>query len=422
MNVIMIMNKGAVGIFGILLSAIFCEIRWTKRKKIFLACSTAMLLLIQGMIGFLINFDVVRYLYPVITHVPTIIVLCVLSKKYSWSVISVFTAYLCCHLRRWLALLVVAIFAGDTNMQNAIEMLVTVPLFWGLWKYAAPAIRSISQYSVSMQWQFGVIPAVAYTYDYVAHIYTDWVSKGSPVVVEFMSFVCSMAYLVFVLHTSKEQQLRGQLEQAQENLNLQMTQAVREIELLRASQQQASTYRHDLRHHLQYLLSCMENGRLEQAQDYIHEICKEIEGKKIITYCENEAANLIFSSFAGRAKEQDILFYIRAEIPQNIPMTESDLCILLSNALENALHACQKQKEKGLSCIIETVVYEKNGKIFFQIVNSCNEDIVFEHGIPVTDRAGHGLGVHSICALVERYQGMYQFSVKDDKFILRVSI
>ena len=69
MNVLMIMNKGVVGIFGILLSAIFCEIRWTKRKKLFLACSAAMLLAIQGMIGFLINFDIVRYLYPLITHV-----------------------------------------------------------------------------------------------------------------------------------------------------------------------------------------------------------------------------------------------------------------------------------------------------------------------------------------------------------------
>ena len=187
MNVLMIMNKGVVGIFGILLSAIFCEIRWTKRKKLFLACSAAMLLAIQGMIGFLINFDIVRYLYPLITHVPTIIVLCVLSKKYSWSVIAVFTAYLCCHLRRWLALLVVAIFAGDSNMQNTIEMLVTVPLFFILWKYTTPAIRSISQYSLSLQWRFGVIPAVAYAYDYVAHIYTDWVSKGSPVVVKLMS-------------------------------------------------------------------------------------------------------------------------------------------------------------------------------------------------------------------------------------------
>lgn len=422
MNLMMIINKGAVGIFGILLSAVFCEIRWTRRKKLFLFGSMVILLFIQGMIGFSVNFDIVRYLYPVITHIPTVLIIYALSKKKLWSVISVFTAYLCCHLRRWLALLIVAICSGDSDMQNIVEVLVTVPLLILLWKYAAPAIRSISQHSVSVQLQFGLIPAVAYAYDYVAHIYTDWVSTGSPVVVEFMSFVCCMAYLVFVLQTSKEQQIRGQLEQEQENLNLQMTQAVREIELLRISQQQASTYRHDLRHHLQYLLACMENERLEHAKDYIHEICEEIEGKKVITYCENEAANLIFSAFAGRAKEQDISLVIRAEIPQNISMTESDLCVLLSNALENALQACQKRREKSLSGMIEVIVYEKSGKLFFQFINSCEADIVFEQGVPVTDREGHGMGVRSICTLVERYQGLYHFSIKGDKFILRISI
>lgn len=422
MNLMMIINKGTVGIFGILLSAIFCEIRWTRRKKLFLIGSTGIILLVQGMIGFAINFDLVRYLYPVITHIPTVMVMYVLSKMRLWSMISVFTAYLCCHLRRWLALLVVAVCSGDSHMQNIVEVLITVPLFWLLWKYAASAIRSLSRYSVSVQWQFGLIPIVAYMYDYVALIYTDWMTKGSPVVVEFMSFVCSMTYLVFVLRTSKEQQIRGQLEKEQENLNLQMAQAVREIELLRSSQQQASTYRHDLRHHLQYLLACMENEKIKQAQDYIHEICEEIEGKKIITYCENEAANLIFSAFAGRAKEHDISIKIWAEIPQNISVTESDLCILLSNALENALQACQKRKEKNLSGMIETTVYEKNGKLFFQFTNSCEADIVFEQGVPVTDKEGHGIGVRSICALVERYQGMYQFSVKEDKFILRISI
>lgn len=419
---IMILNKGAVGIFGILLSAVFCEIQWTKRKKWILAGSTAMLLLIQGIIGFTIGFDVVRYLYPIITHVPTAIIVWVLCKRRLWSVISVFTAYLCCHLRRWLALLVVAMCSGDSNMQNAVELIVTVPLFLLLWKYAAPAVRSISLYSVAIQWQFGVIPAISYAYDYLAQIYTNWMRVGSPVVVEFMTFVCGAAYLVFVLRTSKENQLRNQLEQEQENLNLQVAQAVREIELLRESQQQASTYRHDLRHHLQYLLACLENGRTEQAKDYIHEICEEIEGNKITVYCENEAANLIFSAFAGRAEAQNIVIRIRAEIPRILPVAESDLCILLSNALENALHACQKRREKGLLGEIEVSAYEKNGKLLLQMTNSCDSDIIFEDGIPVTNTPGHGIGVRSICALVERYRGMYHFSVKDDKFILRVSI
>ena len=422
MNVMMIINKGAVGIFGILLSAVFCEIQWTRRKKWILTGSTAVLLLVQGIIGFAIDFDTVRYFYPIITHIPTALLMYFLSKQKLWAFISVFTAYLCCHVRRWLALLIVTICAGDFNMQNVVEFVVTVPLFLLLWKYAAPAVRSISLHSVSVQWQFGLIPIIAYAFDYLTQIYTDWMKTGSPVVVEFMSFVCSMAYLVFVLRTSKENQLRYQLEQEQENLNLQVVQAVREIELLRESQQQASTYRHDLRHHLQYLLTCMENERFEQAKVYIHDICDEIEGNKVINYCENEAANLIFSAFAGRAKEQDISMKIRAEIPRMVSVAESDLCILLSNALENALHACQKRREKRLPGEIEVSAYEKNGKLFFQITNSCESDVIFEEGIPVTHTPGHGIGVRSICTLVERYRGIYHFSVKDDKFIVRVSI
>ena len=46
----------------------------------------------------------------------------------------------------------------------------------------------------------------------------------------------------------------------------------------------------------------------------------------------------------------------------------------------------------------------------------------FENGVPVTDRPGHGIGVRSICAIVDRYGGMYSFLVEDNKFILRVSL
>ena len=45
-----------------------------------------------------------------------------------WPVISVLTAYLCCQLRRWLALIAVAIFSGGDTMQYAVEIIVTVPL------------------------------------------------------------------------------------------------------------------------------------------------------------------------------------------------------------------------------------------------------------------------------------------------------
>lgn len=236
-----------------------------------------------------------------------------------------FVAYLCCQLRRWIALLVVAFCSGS---------------------------RSLSFDTVSMQWQFGLLPLLSYVFDYLTQVCTGALAKSSPVVMEFMYFVCSAAYLVFVLRITTEKKLRNQLEQTQDNLNLQVVQAMREIELLRESQQQAATYRHDLRHHMQYVLACIENERGEHARQYIQGI----------------SWNLMqaISAFAGRAADSNIPMEIQADISAVIPVSESDLCVLLSNGLENALHACQY---------------------------SCQEDVTFEQGIPVTKRMGHGMGV-----------------------------
>lgn len=307
-------------------------------------------------------------------------------------------------------------------MQNAVELIVTVPLFLFLVKFVAQPVRSVSRQGVSMQWQFGVVPALYYGFDYVTRVYSNLLVEGSQAALEFMPFVCSVGFLLFVLFGSKKEKERMRLEQMQNSLNLQIAGAAREIDSLRMMQQKTRIYRHDLRHHMQYLSSCIKNGLLDQAQTYIADICSEIEVDKVIDFCENEAANLIFSAFVGRAEKEEISMEIKAALPQDISVSEKDLCVLLSNALENALIACRKQKEKGISAMIEVTAYEQSGKIFLQIMNSCDENITFAEGVPVANTPGHGIGIRSICAIVGQYGGMYSFLVKDRKFILRASL
>lgn len=307
-------------------------------------------------------------------------------------------------------------------MQDIAELAATFPILLILIKFIAPAVRSVSDYPIPLQCQFGLVPALYYGFDYLTRIYTDLLLEGVLAAVEFMPFVCSVTYLFYVVHSSEEWRIRSRLEQTQEILNLQIEQAVREIAVLRESQEKTSAYRHDMRHHMQYLSSCIENGQLKQAQGYIQEIYSEIEANKVTVFCENEAANLIFSAFARRAEDNGILMQVDARIPRVIPMSENDLCVLLSNALENALHACREQGEKGQAGVIEVSVYEKKGKLFLQIINSCGEDIALNDGIPVTNKSGHGIGVRSICAIVEKYGGIYTFSAGDGRFILRISI
>lgn len=422
-NGVTLLNDAAVGVYGMILSAAFCGITWTRGKKWAYGLSMAAILLAQAAVyGMTTDLQLLKLLYPLVTHMPLVLVLAIIQRKLLWPTISVLTAYLCCQLRRWLALLLTALMSGGAEVQTAAELALTLPLLLGLLYFVAPAVRTIAGYKPAMQVRFGLIPAVGYLFDYLTRIYTDLLAQGTPAAVEFMPFVCCVAYLAFVLRSSAENETRLRLEQTQENLHLQVTQATREIASLRESERRASTYRHDLRHHMQYLAGCIENGRTEQAQAYIREVCAEIESQKVRVFCENETVNLILSAFAGRAEESGVPLRVRAEVPHFIPVAETDLCVLLSNALENALHACQRLRQTGEPCDIELVVYEKSGKFFLQVTNTCPPDVTFEKGLPVTREPGHGIGVRSICSIAERYNGMYFFSEKDGRFVLRVSL
>ena len=296
-----LLDGAAVGIFGILLSAAFCPIRWTDKKRWALAGCTAGLLALQGIFYFGASPTAAQYLYPLITHLPLYVVLVLLSGQKVWPLVAVLTAYLCCQVRRWTALAVALFFPQHPLVQPVAELLFTLPLLLLFIRFLAPSMRQLSHYPASVQCQFGVVPLVSYLFDYITHVYTSLLSEANPAAVEFMFFVCCAAFLCSILRASRVERQRIQMEQLQTSLNLQVTQAMREIEALRLSQQRASTYRHDLRHHMQFLAGCIENGRTEQALGYIRSVCSEIEAGKVTAYCENEAANLIFSAFADRA-------------------------------------------------------------------------------------------------------------------------
>lgn len=420
--IISLCNDCVVGIFGSVLSAAFSDVFRTRRNCRIFQWFVVLILVLQGVIYSIWDAEVLRQIYPLIMHLPLMLLLYVLTKRLLWSVISVLSAYLCCQLRRWIALLLIAPFAGNSLQQDVAELMITLPIFVLLFRFVAPVIRQFACRPIKLQLQFGILPMVYYIFDYVTVVYTDFLTSGSPVVVEFMPFVCCVSYLVFLLYYSAEEQKQIQLKQIQNNLDLQLKQSVSEIRTLRESQELASRYRHDLRHHLQYVSACIQNSQEEEAQKYISAICKEIEAQKVKYYCENEAVNLILSSFAGRAEKAGIAMHICGTLPSFLPISDSDLCVLFSNALENAIHACMPFVAEGKAALIEVEFYEKEGTIFLQIINPYKSEIHFEKDRPISKQPEHGMGIQSICAIVERYGGGYSFLAKEGTFILRLHL
>lgn len=417
-----LLNGTAVSVFGALLSASFCDCLRSRRNRLIFWCGMALILLFQGVAYLFWSAELHWRLYPLTFHLPLLLLLYALTKKLLWPLTAILSAYLFCQIRRWIALLSAAVLPGEEIIQELAELVITLPLLLFLFHFASPAIRQVMNYPVKTQCQFGLIPAIYYGFDYLTRIYTNLLSSGQPVVLEFMPFVCCVSYLSFLLHNSAEERKRQELQQIQLNLDLELSQAVQEINALRESQAMAVQYRHDLRHHLQYLSSCIGNGQLERAQSYISGVCGEIESRQVRRWCENETANLILSSFAGRAEKDGVKFDVQGTLPAAVAVSDGDLCVLLSNSLENALHACLPLAQAGEECTVSVQLrfVEQTGRFFLSVTNPCKTPVRFQRGLPVSDRPGHGVGVQSICAVVERYGGGCQFLVEDGRFILRL--
>ena len=203
------------------------------------------------------------------------------------------------------------------------------------------------------------------------------------------------------------------------------SQAAKEIEQLYKKQKQSSIYRHDLRHHMNFIKNCIENNETSQALSYIDEICTGLENSRFIRYCSNEAINLILSSYADKAAAQNITVNFNVTASNFDSFKIADLCSLLANALENALNACTHISEAEQR-YINLKIYEKNEQLCINIANSyCSSPKyapVFKDGIPVSYRPGHGIGVQSMISVMEKYHGLYGFFTDDREFRFQATI
>ena len=138
----------------------------------------------------------------------------------------------------------------------------------------------------------------------------------------------------------------------------------------------------------------------------------------IKTYCRNEMVNSVLSIYNMRFEEQRIRWEIQVSIGEKLPCSEMMFCAILSNVLENAMHAVQELPEDKR--YIELSLSEKAGHLLLMEKNTVRSVPTFADGVPVTERSGHGLGARSIVYYVEKLSGQYQFFMEDGDFVVRI--
>ena len=181
-------------------------------------------------------------------------------------------------------------------------------------------------------------------------------------------------------------------------------------------------YRHDMRHHLRILDSLAQQDNAADILAYIGQLNGRLSDISERSYCANPSVNAVLASFLRQAEKAGCAVTSSICLPRQFPFDELDICVLLANPLENALRACQDlpAEKRYLRVQIELT---DGQKLTLAVDNPCFERPAFDqHGLPVSDSEGHGLGLRSAQAVAEKYHGLVRCQWHDGEFQFRAAL
>ena len=192
------------------------------------------------------------------------------------------------------------------------------------------------------------------------------------------------------------------------------------------SQEETKRFRHDVINNLTCVSALLQEGKQEEAKRYLGNMLGEIHAfsPKVVT--GDEMLDCIISVKWEQMVEEGIVFEVDGVLDRGLNWKPIDICTVFSNALDNAIEACQKVS--GKKNILLSLKRTKNF-YYIEIKNSMNKEEVnideIRSGKLFTTKKNkdiHGFGLESIKKIVSNHNGELELATDEEYFILRMII
>lgn len=172
--------------------------------------------------------------------------------------------------------------------------------------------------------------------------------------------------------------------------------------------------RHDRRNHNLVLLEFAQNNDIESVREYLQNLVEsETNIRKEAKYCDNVTINTVLNVYERRANERNIAVKVSVNAGRELAVTSQDLVVVIANLFENAINATAKLKNADR--FIDISIKESEQRLLIKVENSCRHNMYFDESV-------YGIGINSVISTTQKYDGMYDFSAKDEKFSAKISL
>ncbi|MCI9576967.1 MAG: GHKL domain-containing protein [Clostridiales bacterium] len=254
-----------------------------------------------------------------------------------------------------------------------------------------------------------------YPMDY-ATLYTNRMMMIYPVVVLALLGLMLFCYgLFYVLARGLGKNMR--LQQENDFLQLQAAQ----YRALRQTISEVRQARHDLHHHIHALSALAERGDLDGLRKYLAP-WQSKNPLRELSFCRNPAVDAVVNYYAMRFQEREVSFSCRLQLPEQLPVAEMDVCVVLSNLLENALEANEKLPCEQRNVSLHSEMHEGN-IVLLWVENPYEGTITETDGkFQSGKRQGTGVGIQSVRQIAGKNGGTCQFAYDQGRFRANVML
>ncbi|NMS91177.1 GHKL domain-containing protein [Clostridioides difficile] len=204
------------------------------------------------------------------------------------------------------------------------------------------------------------------------------------------------------LEDDKEKAIMNQQIYAQKNY----------IEEAKSRLSQTISFRHDFNNHLAIVNGLLKKGQISKAQDYLNKLEKVTSDLSFSCNTRNVVIDALFNNKLSIAKQLGIQVDCEVIIPKDTNIKDFDLCIVFSNAIDNAIKACRFVDKQSRYLKLSTKL--EGGFFMIEIKNSYNSMNNYT--------GGSGIGISNIKEIAKKYQGAISIDKASDYFQINIML
>jgi sensor histidine kinase regulating citrate/malate metabolism len=160
----------------------------------------------------------------------------------------------------------------------------------------------------------------------------------------------------------------------------------------------------------------LTDGHKENAENYLTELKGELDEIPVLVRTSHPIVDAVLTSYLQRANQSGISVQMDVRLPNEITVPAVDLCVLIGNAVDNAINACELLSEDH-SKKISIAIYQKDLSLLIEVKNSYSPNLK-----QPKERASHGLGLKNIENVAKRNNGFFEITSDTDTFCISIII